>query len=113
MATAARELFGTKMLSVPLDTWPSHYPNVAQARHLVASGVTEPLIATLTRIGTVEGFGANIRYLSPGDMQRYFDDSHRRNRDRPPRQGSVRGTRARRGRLGGGGRSQRHVVRRS
>jgi hypothetical protein len=70
-----RELFGTEILSVPLETWPSHYPNVAQARHLIASGVTEPLIATLTRIGTVEGFGANIRYLSPDNMQRYFDDS--------------------------------------
>jgi hypothetical protein len=34
--------------------------------------VPEPLIATLTRIGTVEGYGANIRLLQPGDMQRHF-----------------------------------------
>ncbi len=34
----------------------------------------EPLIATLTRIGTVEGFGANIRFLQPGNMQRLFDE---------------------------------------
>ena len=36
-----------------------------QARFLIRSGVPEPLIATLTRIGTVEGFGANIRLLQP------------------------------------------------
>jgi hypothetical protein len=64
--------FGTEVLHVPLDTWPENYPNVAQARHLITSGVPEPLIATLTRIGTVEGFGANIRFLEPGDMQQHF-----------------------------------------
>jgi hypothetical protein len=64
--------FGTEVLHVPLDTWPENYPNVAQARHLITAGVPEPLIATLTRIGTVEGFGANIRFLQPGDMQRHF-----------------------------------------
>jgi hypothetical protein len=66
------EVFGTETLHVPLDTWPAHMPNVAQARHLITSGVPEPLIATLTRIGTVEGFGANIRLLQPGDMQPHF-----------------------------------------
>lgn len=65
-------LFGTEPLHVPLDTWPEHFPNVAQARHLIRSGVPEPLIATLTRIGTVEGFGANIRLLQPRDLQRHF-----------------------------------------
>jgi hypothetical protein len=67
-----RATFGTELLHVPLDTWPEHLPNVAQARHLIANGVPEPLIATLTRIGTVEGFGANIRLLEPGDLQRHF-----------------------------------------
>ena len=67
-----REQFGTDLLGVPLDTWPAHHPNVAQARHLVRSGLHEPLIATLTRIGTVEGFGANIRLLNPSNMQRFF-----------------------------------------
>ncbi|HUF32164.1 MAG TPA: hypothetical protein VMN58_03005 [Acidimicrobiales bacterium] len=69
------EDFGTEILYVPLETWPEHFPNLAQARHLVTSGVPEPLIGTLTRIGTVEGFGANIRFLQPGDMQRHFDES--------------------------------------
>jgi hypothetical protein len=67
-----RALFGKDTIPVPLETWPAHFPNVAQARHLITSGVREPLIATLTRIGTVEGFGANIRFLQPGDMQRHF-----------------------------------------
>ena len=71
------ELFGTQVLHVPLDTWPAHMPNVAQARHLIKAGVPEPLIATLTRIGTVEGYGANIRLLQPGDMQRHFDEDIR------------------------------------
>lgn len=70
-------LFGTEVLHVPLDTWPAHVPNVAQARHLITAGVPEPLIATLTRIGTVEGFGANIRLLQPGDMQRHFEEDIR------------------------------------
>lgn len=69
--------FGTETLHVPLDTWPGHVPNVAQARHLIAAGVPEPLIATLTRIGTVEGFGANIRLLQPGDMQQHFEEDIR------------------------------------
>ncbi|MEO7430037.1 MAG: hypothetical protein ABIY48_11725 [Acidimicrobiales bacterium] len=69
--------FGTVPLHVPLDTWPEHVPNVAQARHLITSGVPEPLIATLTRIGTVEGFGANIRFLQPGNMQQHFEEDIR------------------------------------
>ena len=69
------EDFGTDILDIPLETWPANYPNVAQARYLVEAGVREPLIGTLTRIGTVEGFGANIRHLSPGNMQRHFEES--------------------------------------
>ena len=72
-----REEFGKEILDIPLETWPEHYPNVAQAEHLIRSGVREPLIATLTRIGTVEGFGANIRFLQPGNMQRFFDEDVR------------------------------------
>jgi hypothetical protein len=67
-----RELFGTDIIDVPLATWPEHFPNEAQARHLIAAGVPEPLLATLTRIGTVEGYGAAIRGLAPRDPQRWF-----------------------------------------
>ena len=72
-----RELFGTEVLHVPLDTWPANTPNVPQARHLINAGVPEPLIATLTRIGTVEGFGANIRLLQPGNLQPHFEEDIR------------------------------------
>jgi len=72
-----REVFGTEIIDVPLDTFGENYPNVAQARYLVDAGVPEPLIATLTRIGTVEGFGANIRLLKPGNLQPLFDDDIR------------------------------------
>ena len=70
-----KEEFGTEIVDVPLETWPEHFPNQAQARYLIENGVREPLIATLTRIGTVEGFGANIRFLQPGNMQKHFDES--------------------------------------
>jgi hypothetical protein len=68
------EVFGTDILDIPLETWPPNFPNVAQARFLISAGVPEPLISTLTRIGTVEGYGANIRLLQPGNMQRHFDE---------------------------------------
>src|SRR5262245_42368631 len=69
-----RRLFGTDIVEVPLATWPEHFPNMAQGRFLVEAKVPEPLISTLTRIGTVEGYGAAIRGLDPGDSQRWFDE---------------------------------------
>ncbi len=70
-----RDQFGTELLDMPLDTWPQHYPNVEQAKHLLREGVREPLVATLTRIGTVEGFGAMIGNSAVENIQRWFDDS--------------------------------------
>ena len=64
--------FGTELIDVPLERWERSYPNVEQAHFLIGAGVPEPLMATLTRIGTVEGYGANIRLLKPKDMQRHF-----------------------------------------
>ena len=65
---------GTPILDVPLETWPEHYPNLGQARFLLEQGVTQPLVSTLTRIGTVEGFGAAIRHVPLPDLQRCFDE---------------------------------------
>jgi hypothetical protein len=67
-----REQWGTELLDTPLSTWPETYPNVDQAKFLVREGVREPIVTTLTRIGTVEGFGAMIRYSTIGDPQRFF-----------------------------------------
>jgi hypothetical protein len=72
-----REQFGTELLDLPLDTWPSHYPTLEQARFLLESGVREPIVATLTRIGTVEGFGGMIRYSAFPDLQSSFDEDVR------------------------------------
>jgi hypothetical protein len=68
------ETFGAAIVVAPIDTWPENYPNVAQAKFLIAAGVREPMITQLTRIGTVEGFGAMIRHAHAGDLQRFFDD---------------------------------------
>lgn len=67
--------FGTELIDLPLETWPGQFPNVAQARFLINNGVPEPVVAALTRIGTVEGFGAEIRNVHPGDLQSRFDES--------------------------------------
>jgi hypothetical protein len=64
--------FGTALLDVPLGTWPGHYPSVDQAAWLVSSGVPEPVITTLTRIGTVEGFGSLIRHSHIPELERCF-----------------------------------------
>jgi hypothetical protein len=66
--------FGTELLDIPLASWPEAYPNVAQARFLLAQGVPQPIISSLTRIGTVEGFGAMIRYSLIPDFQACFDE---------------------------------------
>jgi len=71
------EQFGTPLLDVDLASWPGTYPNAAQARHLIASSVPEPIISTLTRIGTVEGFGAMIRYSVLPDFQSCFEEDTR------------------------------------
>jgi hypothetical protein len=67
--------FGTELIDVPLSTWPETYPNVDQAKFLIREGGRAPVITTLTRIGTVEGFGAMIRYATIRDPQRFFDES--------------------------------------
>lgn len=66
--------FGTSLLHAPVETWPGMYPNLDQARFLLRNGVREPIVAALTRIGTVEGFGAMIRFLAPADLQPFFAD---------------------------------------
>src|SRR4051812_4565211 len=71
------EQFGTELLDIPLDRWPENYPNVAQAKYLLSEGVRDPVISTLTRIGTVEGFGSMIRYSVIPDLQKSFAEDVR------------------------------------
>jgi hypothetical protein len=66
---------GGELLDLPLATWPEHYPNVEQAKFLIREGVRQPIVTSLTRVGTVEGFGAMIRHSAVPDIQRHFADS--------------------------------------
>jgi hypothetical protein len=68
------EDFGTPRLDIPLDSWPESFPNVAQTKLLLRHGVTEPTVATLTRIGTVEGFGGMLRLLPIPDFSSCFEE---------------------------------------
>ena len=70
-----REAFGTDIIDAPLELWPPSFPSVEQTKYLLHEGVREPTITTLTRVGTVEGFGSMIRAVHPGDMQRFFAES--------------------------------------
>ena len=71
------EHFSTPRLDVALETWPEHYPNVEQARLLIQSGAPGPVISTLTRIGTVEGFGSMIRHSIIPDFTKTFEEDTR------------------------------------
>ena len=106
-----REQFGTEILDAPIELWPEVYPNVAQSKYLLREGVREPTISSLTRIGTVEGFGALIRNVRVDDLQSHFDESIAGTAIAHLQQRPVRGARARRSRLGGRGRPQADVVR--
>ena len=68
------EQFGTEILDIPLDTWPESFPNVEQSKLLLRHGVRQPTISALTRIGTIEGFGAMLRVLQVPDFERCFDE---------------------------------------
>ncbi len=64
--------FGTPLLDIPLETWPAPFPNVEQSKFLLRRDVTGPTVATLTRIGMVEGFGGMLRLLPIPDFPRAF-----------------------------------------
>jgi hypothetical protein len=64
--------FGTPLLDIPLERWPESFPNVAQTKLLLRHGVAEPTVASLTRIGTVEGFGGMLRLLAIPDFRSCF-----------------------------------------
>jgi hypothetical protein len=72
-----RETTGTDVLDAPVDSFPGHYPNLDQARFLLANKVTDPIVGLLTRIGTVEGYGGAIRELIPSNVQQHFVDDVR------------------------------------
>jgi len=68
------EQFATPILDVPLETWPEIITNVEQSKLLIRRGAPEPIITALTRIGTVEGFGAMLRLLPTPEFSRCFEE---------------------------------------
>ena len=69
--------FAAPILDAPIDTWPEAYPNLAQSRFLLEQGVRQPIISSLTRIGTVEGFGGMIRHSVVPDLEATFVEDTR------------------------------------
>jgi hypothetical protein len=65
-ARLARE--GHELLDVPRAAMPPQYPTVEQSVLLLAHGVREPIVRTLTIVSIVEGFGALIRDLRVPDL---------------------------------------------
>jgi hypothetical protein len=70
-----RTQFAADVLEAPIDLWPEVFPNVAQTKYLLREGVPGPTISSLTRIGTVEGFGSMIRAVQVERLQSHFDES--------------------------------------
>ena len=70
-----REQFATEILDAPIELWPEVFPSVAQTKYLLREGVAAPTIASLTRIGPVEGFGSMIRAVQVDRLQSHFDES--------------------------------------
>ncbi len=56
---------GHPLVYFPREYLPPQYPNYEQAKLLLLSGVSEPVVRTLTTIAIVEGFGARIREVGP------------------------------------------------
>lgn len=67
--------FGTELVDIGLDAFAANTPTVDQARLLIERGASEPVIAILTRIGTVEGFGSFLRFVPVPDLQPMFAES--------------------------------------
>jgi len=59
---------GRALIDIPRSFIPPQYPNVAQAKLLLKSGVSDPMVRALTIISIVEGFGAMIRDVQVPDL---------------------------------------------
>jgi hypothetical protein len=66
--------YGESLIDIPISDFEPHYPNARQMKYLLSLGIYTPLIATLTRIGIVEGYGSLLRYVAVANLEDYFDD---------------------------------------
>jgi hypothetical protein len=69
-----RAQFGSELLDIELESFAPNYPNLDQSKLLLRNGVRDPVVASLTRIGTVEGFGSFLRHSIVPDLQSHIDD---------------------------------------
>lgn len=60
---------GHALIAFAPGAMPPQYPNVEQSALLLAHGVREPIVRTLTIISIVEGFGAMIRDVRVPDLR--------------------------------------------
>ena len=60
---------GHDLVEIPSALMPPQYPNAAQAKLLLRSGVRDPVVRALTIISIVEGFGAMIRDVRVPDLR--------------------------------------------
>lgn len=70
-----RRLFPEKsLIDIGLDEWPRNFPSLEQSQLLLRREVPEPVVASLTRIGTVEGFGSFLRFTTVPDLQSLIEE---------------------------------------
>lgn len=62
-----------ELINIPISEFEPHYPNSKQMSFLLSQGIYNPFIATLTRIGVVEGYGSLLRYVAVESIESYFD----------------------------------------
>jgi hypothetical protein len=65
---------GKSLIDIGLDDWPPNFPSLEQTQMLLRNEAPEPVVATLTRIGTVEGFGSFLRYTTVPDLQSIIEE---------------------------------------
>ena len=67
-----REDFGAEVIDVPLETWPEHFPNLAQARFLISAGRARAPHRHPHPHRHPRRARRQHRPPAPGDLQRHF-----------------------------------------
>jgi hypothetical protein len=63
---------GGELPAIGPDSLAPQVPTLEQMKFLLDQGVSLPFLATLTRVGIVEGYGGMLRYLIPENVQQHF-----------------------------------------
>lgn len=68
-ANHLKQFAGKELIDVRINDWPANFPTLEQTRMLLRRGAPESVVSSLTRIGTVEGFGSFLRFTEVPDLQ--------------------------------------------